>query len=138
MGAAYRGIGLSFVLLATVGAFVPLLPTTPFLLLASACFMRSSPKWNERLLQSPLFGQLLRDWHAHRYVRTTNKRIAMVSMFLLGSFAVIGSGHSSTTIFVLILPMPLVAVLIMILPSEPRVLGAGNSSGRPVSAGDRS
>ena len=48
------GIGYVAVILGILGIFLPLLPTTPFLLLASACFMRSSPRLHKKLMDSPL------------------------------------------------------------------------------------
>ena len=53
----YQGLGLVMVAVGAIGVFVPLLPTTPFLLLAMACFARSSPDWNKRLLRIPLLGE---------------------------------------------------------------------------------
>jgi hypothetical protein len=62
-------LGCGFVLLAGLGVFLPILPTTPFLLVASACFLRSSPRLNAWLLRSRLFGPFLRDWQRHHGVR---------------------------------------------------------------------
>ncbi len=71
------GLGLFFVGLGAIGAFLPLLPTTPFLLLASICFVRSSPRLNRWLLRSRLFGPFLRDWQKHRGVRLHVKIVAI-------------------------------------------------------------
>ena len=76
--ALYIAAGLFFVGLAVVGAFLPVLPTTPFLLLASYFFVRSSPRLNAWLLRSRLFGGLLRDWQKHRAVRPRVKVVALV------------------------------------------------------------
>ena len=62
-------LGWVFVVLGILGAMLPLLPTTPFLILASSCFMRSSPRMHRRLLSMPVWGQILRDWDQHRGVR---------------------------------------------------------------------
>lgn len=76
----YVAIGGFFVGLAVLGAILPVLPCTPFLLLASYFFVRSSPALHERLLQSRLFGQMLRDWHKHRAVRPRVKFTALSIM----------------------------------------------------------
>lgn len=56
-GVASVGLGL-------LGVVVPLLPTTPFLLLAAACFVRSSTRLHRWLLENRLFGEYLRRYHA--------------------------------------------------------------------------
>jgi uncharacterized membrane protein YbaN (DUF454 family) len=71
--------GVLFVL-AVLGALLPLLPTTPFLLLTSYFLVRSSPSLNQRLLNSRTFGPLLRDWQRHRAVRPHVKRLTLVVM----------------------------------------------------------
>lgn len=60
----YLAAGLFFVALGFVGAFLPVLPTTPFLILAAACFARSSQRLENWLLEHKQFGPLLRDWRA--------------------------------------------------------------------------
>jgi uncharacterized membrane protein YbaN (DUF454 family) len=78
--AIYVSVGCAFVGLAALGAFLPVLPTTPFLLLASACFLRSSPRLNRWLLRSRLFGPFLRDWQRHHGVRL---HVKLTAVFVL-------------------------------------------------------
>ncbi|MCB9960456.1 MAG: YbaN family protein [Rhodospirillaceae bacterium] len=58
----YRAIGWTCVGLGGVGTVLPLLPTTPFLLIAVWAFARSSPHWADWLRRHRAFGPLLRDW----------------------------------------------------------------------------
>ncbi len=58
---------------AFIGAILPLLPTTPFLLLASWCFYRGSPRIHAWLHRSRWFGPTLDDWHEYRGIRRTVK-----------------------------------------------------------------
>lgn len=63
--------------LAVAGVFLPLLPTTPFLLLAAACFARSSPRFHRWLLAHRLFGPLIHDWQTHRALPARTKAVAI-------------------------------------------------------------
>ena len=69
--------GLGCVGLAYLGAILPGLPTTPWVLLASYCFARSSPRLERWLKRSPFFGRLLRDWQEHRGIRRPVKVLAV-------------------------------------------------------------
>ncbi|MDE3801412.1 DUF454 family protein [Sinorhizobium meliloti] len=71
--------------LGIVGIFLPLLPTTPFLLLAVWLFSRSSPRLAKWLMDHPLFGPPLRDWREEGAI----SRRAKISAVLLMSLALI-------------------------------------------------
>lgn len=69
----FVGLGLFFVGMAYLGAILPGLPTTPWVLLASYFFSRSSPRLERWLKRSPFFGTLIRDWQQHRGIRRSAK-----------------------------------------------------------------
>ncbi len=79
---AWLCAGLLLVGIGFVGLFVPLLPTTDFVLLALPCFARSSPRLESWLLNHPRFGAPLRAWKAHRAVPTHAKIAACLGMSL--------------------------------------------------------
>jgi len=74
-------VGLVAVALGIVGAFLPVLPTTPFLLVGAACFARASPRLHRRLGASKTFGPTLAEWRRHRAIAWRAKRFAL---FLMG------------------------------------------------------
>jgi uncharacterized protein len=80
----WLGLGLFFVGVGGLGLLLPVLPTTPFLLLASFCFLRSSPRHHAYLRRSRLFGPLLADWDRHRGVRRRTK-VGAIAMTLAGA-----------------------------------------------------
>jgi hypothetical protein len=75
-----RALGVVMVLLATAGAFLPLLPTTPFLLVALWAFTGSAPEWAERLRRHARFGPLLIAWEERRAIPTAAKAAAGLMM----------------------------------------------------------
>lgn len=71
-----------FFLLALLGALLPALPATPFLLLTSYFLIRSSPRLNAALLRSRLLGPILRDWQVRGGVRRDIKAKAVLVVVL--------------------------------------------------------
>ncbi len=69
--------GIVATALGVVGAFLPVLPTTPFLLLAAACFARASPKLDRRLTESKTFGPMIVEWRTHRAIPWRTKLVAL-------------------------------------------------------------
>lgn len=80
--------GLVCVGLAYLGTLLPGLPATPWLILASVCFARSSPRLQRWLLRSPVFGRLLRDWHEHRGIRRPVKALTAILVLAACSFSI--------------------------------------------------
>lgn len=74
--------GVTALVLGIVGVVLPLLPTTPFILLAAACFARSSPRFHEWLLNQRIAGPLIREWQTHRAMPRRVKRVAYILMLL--------------------------------------------------------
>ncbi|MCP5046819.1 MAG: DUF454 domain-containing protein [bacterium] len=70
-------VGLGF-----IGIFLPLLPTTPFLLLASACYVRSSPRLYHKLLNNKLFGPYIKSYQEHRAIPLHAKVAALILLWL--------------------------------------------------------
>jgi hypothetical protein len=63
-----------------VGMFVPVLPTTPLVLLAAACFARSYRPFHEWLLAHRFFGPMIHEWQTHRSLPYRTKLTAIGTM----------------------------------------------------------
>jgi len=81
-------IGIIAVVLAVLGVFLPLLPTTPFLLLASACFVKSSPRLHRWLLNNPLFGEYLRNIQEKKGIPLKGKIITLLLLWTSLAFSI--------------------------------------------------
>ncbi len=77
---AWLAAGFVSLAVGIVGIALPLLPTTPFVLLAALCFSRGSARWERWLLAHPRFGPMVRDWRAHRAIPLRAKQLAISMM----------------------------------------------------------
>lgn len=97
------GLGFLFFALGAVGAFLPVLPTTPFLLLASFFFLRSSDKANSWFRSTGLFKKYLANYMDHR------------SMTLRGKIATAAPGIIVMSIVAIVFSNPIVRVAMILL-----------------------
>lgn len=74
-------IGFISLGLGIIGAFLPLLPTTPFILLSAAAFAKSSEKMHNWLYNHRIFGEILRDFHLHKTIPLYAKIISISMMW---------------------------------------------------------
>lgn len=76
----FAGLGTLFLLVGIVGVFVPVLPTTPFLLLATACYARSSRRFYNWLMNHRTFGSLIVEWRTYRSIPWRVKLVAVSTL----------------------------------------------------------
>lgn len=86
-------VGWAFVALGAVGVFLPVMPTTPFMLVALWCFAKSSDRFHAWLFHHPVFGPPLRDWEIDRVIPLYAKVIALFSM-VVSIVYVVGFTHA--------------------------------------------
>jgi len=72
-------LGVISLVLGIVGAFLPLIPTTPFVLLAGYLFARSSPKMNAWILNHKIFGNIIHDYSVEKAI-TLHAKVISISM----------------------------------------------------------
>ncbi len=80
----FIALGFLSLFLGFVGIFLPVLPTTPFVLLAAFLFSKGSERWHRWLLDNPTFGPMIRDWEDGGVIRLRAKGLA--TFFILLSF----------------------------------------------------
>lgn len=83
----YGAAGWISLALGIIGVFVPGLPTTPFVLLAAACFSKASPRMHQWLLNHRLLGPFIRNWEKHRSLTLRTKCFAIGTMVLMLSIS---------------------------------------------------
>ncbi len=81
-------LGWLAIVLGTLGIVLPLLPTTPFVLLAAWCFARSSPRFHHWLLWKSPFGRYIRHWQQHRAMPPGAKIRAMLLIVITFSISI--------------------------------------------------
>jgi uncharacterized membrane protein YbaN (DUF454 family) len=113
-------LGFVFVGLGVLGAFLPVLPTTPFLLVALWAFSRSSRRFHHWLYTHPRFGPRLREWHEHGTVPVKVK-VSSISAMLVSLAFMVFVAHVKWHVLAMAGTLMLVgAVYVLSRPSRPR------------------
>ena len=81
-------LGWIFLGLGAVGAILPILPTTPFLIVALALFSKSSPRFHQMLLNNPWFGPTLQQWEEHKTLERSTKYKVIVIIVAVFSLSI--------------------------------------------------
>ena len=114
---AFLACGGFFFLLGVLGAFLPVLPATPFLLLASYFFVRSSPRLNRALMRSRVIGPILKDYQVHGGVRPDVKIKAIVIVAIAVTVTILVSGYASWTSIAVVVLSAIGVYVIIRLPT---------------------
>jgi hypothetical protein len=86
---AFLALGTLFLALGIAGAFLPVLPTTPFMLLAAACFARASTRFYNGLLNNRMFGPAIIEWRRYRSIPYRVKWTAIILMAVTLSISIV-------------------------------------------------
>lgn len=80
-------VGVISLSLGFIGAFLPVLPTTPFVLLAAWCFVKSSPKAHQWIYRQPMIGDALKNWEQNRAIARKSK-ITAISLIAISAIVI--------------------------------------------------
>lgn len=116
----WMAFGVSCVGLGAAGVVLPLLPTTPFLLLAAFAFGKSSPRLHHWITTHPRYGPPLHDWRAHGAISRRAKTLA-ISMMAAAFVASLAMGVPAYALWMQALVLLCCGSFILTRPSPPAV-----------------
>ncbi len=115
----FASLGCVFVAVGIVGVVVPLLPTTPFMLLAAACFARGSRRLYAWLLGTRLFGPTITAWYETHTIPCGAKALAIaLIIILLGSTIVLFVSNAVVRVALALIGLGVIVYLLRI-PTRP-------------------
>lgn len=117
---AYFCLGWICVVLGALGVILPLLPTTPFILVAAFAFSKSSKRFHSWLLNHRVFGPLVTDWEQNGVIRLPAKILATVSIVLMLSLSFYFVPLPSHVIAIICATVGCVMLFIWSRPSVPK------------------
>lgn len=106
--------------LGVIGIALPGLPTTPFILLAAACYARASPRLHQWLLNHRWLGPPLRDWERHRSLTRRTKTVAVASMLVMVAVSVWSFRENLVVQLVLLAAGSIGAWVVLRIPTRQR------------------
>ena len=113
-------LGWLSVIIGSIGAVLPILPTTPFLILALACFSKSSPRFHRMLLNNKWFGPVLTEWEKNKTISRQVKLRSMALVIISFSISIIIlSGRTGLQLMLVVLGLVALAVIYQLKESEP-------------------
>jgi uncharacterized protein len=115
----YLALGWLSVGLGIIGIILPILPTTPFLLVAVWAFSKSSPELAEKLRNHPKAGPYIRAWQDHGVIPKTGKILATSMMSVMMVYLAAFSALPLWAVFVAAVVFVSVEAFILTRPSEP-------------------
>lgn len=116
-------LGFVSLALGILGSFLPILPTTPLVLLAAYFFSKGSKRWYEWLISLPKFGRMIEEWNDYQIIGTKAKVICFISILSVSIW--IGYFSNYHQYVKIIIPVTLIIVLsyVMTRPSSKEKAG---------------
>ena len=118
MQAVWIAVGSTALFLGVIGLALPLVPTTPFILLAAFAFARSSDRWHGWLLRHRVFGPIIENWRLHGAVGSRAKIASVLAMAgVLGLSAALNASVAVLAVQAVVLSAA--AAFVLSRPSPP-------------------
>ena len=113
-------IGTISLILGTIGIFIPLLPTTPFILLASFCYIRSSNRLYDWLINHKIFGKYIYDYLVHKSVKKSAKitAVSLIWFSLFFSFYIINNLYINLILLIIGILVSIHIIRLKTLPAD--------------------
>lgn len=118
MRLAFLTIGILSLALGFLGIFLPLLPTTPFILLSAYCFAKSSPRLYQWLTSNKTFGPIILEWQQHRTLPRKIKKRAVYLIIATFAVTIIFFINKIYLQFLLLLLASILVTYILRIPSR--------------------
>lgn len=106
--------------LGLIGVVLPGLPTTPFVLLAAACYARASPRLHGWLIHHRYLGPMVRDWEQHRSLTRRTKTIAITSMVAMVGLSAWGFRGQPWLLVALLITAAIGLIVVARIPTRER------------------
>jgi len=114
----YIFIGTLFLVIGFIGVVIPVLPTTPFLLLAAACYVRGSERIHHWMINNRIFGEFIKNYMEGKGIKPRQKVFTLTFLWLTITFSVFYLIENFVIRILLFLIAIVVSVHILTLPSE--------------------
>jgi len=109
------------IILGIIGALLPIMPTTPFMILALACFAETSPRFHAMLLNNRWIGAPLKQWDQTRTVRRRTKVHALIMLVIaFGVSITMLWGRTGVQLVLLSLAILMIGVVLQLKEAEPK------------------
>ena len=126
----WLAVGVCAVILGVIGAFLPVLPTTPFMILAAYCFAKSSPRAHAWLLGNPYFGQQVRDYYAGRGIPLRTKLIAVAMIAGSVAYVLVTADMLAVKVLMILAGIAVSGYLLVGIPTR-KLMDKGTGGFRP-------